>query len=89
MKFVFNKIQQVDPAIGKEPNHETLREASGPIDKIEWGKEEQGPSLPIPKASSQNKPNQQNPKALHPIKSVTDPGLQEIKGNKPLSMWSS
>ena len=62
MKFVVNEIQHVNPAIGKAPNHETPREASGLIDKIEWGKEEQGPSLPIPKASSYDKPNQQTPR---------------------------
>ena len=58
IKFVVNEIQHVNPAIGKVRNHETLREALGPIDKIEWSKEEQRPSLPIPKTPSQGKPNQ-------------------------------
>ena len=40
MKVVVNEIQYVNPGIGKVPNHETLREASGPIDKNEWSKEE-------------------------------------------------
>ena len=52
----------MNPAIGKAPDHETLREASGLIDKIEWREEEQRPSLPIPKILSQGKPNQQTPR---------------------------
>ena len=59
MKFVVNEIQHMNPAIGKASNHETLREALGPI---EWGKEEQWPSLPIQKTLSQGKPNQQTPR---------------------------
>ena len=57
-KFAVNEIQHINLAIGKAPNHEALREASGPIDKIEWSEEEQRPSLPIPKTPSQGKPNQ-------------------------------
>ena len=58
-KFAVNEIQHINLAIGKAPNHEALREASGPIDKIEWSEEEQRPSLPISKIPSQDKPNQQ------------------------------